>query len=49
MESLFGTLKSELVYHCVYHTRGEAKANLFFYIESFARLWRTYLLPLCSF
>ena len=35
MESFFGTLKSELVHHCVYHTRGEAKADVFFYIESF--------------
>jgi transposase InsO family protein len=24
-----------LVYHCVYHTRDEAKADVFFYIESF--------------
>ncbi len=35
MESFFGTLKSELVHHCVYHTRDEAKADVFFYIESF--------------
>ena len=35
MESLFGTLKSELVHHCVFHTRDEAKADVFFYIESF--------------
>ena len=35
MESFFGTLKSELVYHCVYHTRDEARADVFFYIESF--------------
>ena len=35
MESFFGTLKSELVYHRVYHTRDEAKADVFFYIESF--------------
>jgi len=34
-ESFFGTLKSEPVYHCVYHTRDEAKADVFFYIESF--------------
>jgi len=35
MESFFGTLKSELVHHCVYHTRNEAKADVFYYIESF--------------
>jgi putative transposase len=35
MESFFGTLKSELVYHCVYHTRNEAKTDVFRYIESF--------------
>jgi len=35
MESFFRTLKSELVHHCVYHTRDEAKADVFFYIESF--------------
>jgi transposase InsO family protein len=35
MESFFGTLKSELVHHRVYHTRDEARPDLFFYIESF--------------
>jgi putative transposase len=35
MESFIGTLKIEEVYHCVYHTRDEARANLFDYIESF--------------
>ena len=35
MESFFGTLKSELVHHCVYYTRNEAKADVFYYIESF--------------
>jgi putative transposase len=35
MESFFGTLKSELVHHYAYHTRDEAKADLFFYIEAF--------------
>jgi len=35
MESFFGTLKSELVYRCVYHTRAEGKTDVFFYIESF--------------
>jgi transposase InsO family protein len=35
MESFFGTLKSELVHHQVYHSRDEAKPDLFFYIEAF--------------
>ena len=35
MERFFGTLKSERVHHCVYHTRDEAKTDVFFYIESF--------------
>ena len=35
MESFFGTLKSEWVYHHLYHTRDEAKADVFYYIESF--------------
>jgi len=35
MESFFGTLKSELVHHRVYHTREEARPDLFFYIEAF--------------
>jgi putative transposase len=35
MESFFGTLKSELVHHRVYHTRDEARPDLFFYIEAF--------------
>jgi transposase InsO family protein len=35
MESFFGTLKSELVHHAVYHTRQEARTDLFFYIEAF--------------
>jgi len=35
MESFFGTLKSEWVYHCLYHTRDEARPDLFFYIEAF--------------
>ena len=35
MESFVGTLKSEWVYHHVYHTRDEAKADVFYYIESF--------------
>jgi putative transposase len=35
MESFFGTLKSELVHHRLYHTRDEARLDLFFYIEAF--------------
>ena len=35
MESFFGTLKSEWVHHHVYHTRDDARSDLFFYIESF--------------
>ena len=35
MESFVGTLKSEWVYHQVYHTRDEAKMDVFYYIESF--------------
>ena len=35
MESFFGTLKSEWVYHGVYRTRKQAKTGIFFYIESF--------------
>ena len=35
MESFIGTLKSELVHHRLYHTRDEARPDLFFYIEAF--------------
>jgi putative transposase len=35
MESFFGTLKSELVHHCAYATRIEARTDLFSYIETF--------------
>jgi putative transposase len=35
MESFFGTLKSERVHHLVYHTRDEARTDLFYYIEGF--------------
>ena len=35
MESFFGTLKSEWVYHRVYRTHYEARADLFYYIEAF--------------
>jgi putative transposase len=30
-----GTLKSEWVHHRLYHTRDEARPDLFFYIEAF--------------
>ena len=35
MESFFHTLKTELVMHCDYKTRGEARASLFDYMEVF--------------
>lgn len=35
MESFFATLKTELVYHCLYRTRDEARTSVFSYIESF--------------
>jgi len=35
MESFFGRLKSELVHHCIYRTRLEARASIFAYIEGF--------------
>jgi len=35
MESFIGTLKMELVYHDVYHTRDEAQTQIFEYIEAF--------------
>ena len=35
MESFIGTLKMELVYHEVYHTRDEAQTRVFEYIEAF--------------
>jgi transposase InsO family protein len=35
MESFFGTLKSEWVHHRAYHTRQEARADIFYYIEAF--------------
>jgi transposase InsO family protein len=34
-ESFFGTLKTECVYHEKYHTRKEARASIFDYIEPF--------------
>ena len=35
MESWFHTLKTELVHHTVYPTRGAAKRDLFAYIEGY--------------
>lgn len=35
MESFFGTLKQELVYHRRYRTRDEARSDIFFYLEAF--------------
>ena len=35
MESFFGTLKSELVHHCEYRTRNEARVSIFDYVETF--------------
>jgi len=35
MESFFGTLKSELIYLCVYRARNEARTSVFSYIEAF--------------
>ena len=35
MESFFGTLKTELVYHRKYETREEARSDIFDYIEVF--------------
>jgi len=34
-ESFFGTLKQELVYHCRFKTREDAKSAIFEYIEVF--------------
>ena len=35
VESFFGTLKMELIYHATYRTREEAMTDIFFYIEGF--------------
>lgn len=35
MESFFHTLKTELVMHCDYQTREQARASLFEYMEVF--------------
>jgi putative transposase len=51
MESFFGSLKTELVVHCEYRTRDEARASLFDYMEVFYNRQRRhsaigYLAPL---
>lgn len=40
MESFFGSLKQELVYHERFTTKAEARAKLFEYIEAFYNNWR---------
>lgn len=39
-ESFFGTLKQELVYHCRFKTREDAKSAIFEYIEVFYNRYR---------
>jgi transposase InsO family protein len=34
-ESFFSSLKNEIVHHCTYQTRDEARAEIFEYIELF--------------
>jgi transposase InsO family protein len=40
MESFFGTLKTELIHHCHYLTKTEAKTSIFEYIELFYNRFR---------
>jgi putative transposase len=40
MESFFGSLKTELVHHCHYLTKAEAKTSIFEYIELFYNRFR---------
>jgi transposase InsO family protein len=40
MESFIGSLKCELTHHCIYRSRGEARLDVFRYIESFYNLRR---------
>jgi transposase InsO family protein len=40
MESFFATLKKELTHHEDYHTRAEARASIFEYVETFYNLKR---------
>jgi transposase InsO family protein len=39
-ESFFGTLKTELVHHCHYQTKAQAKTDIFEYIEVFYNRFR---------
>ena len=43
MESFFHTLKTELVMHCDYKTRDDARVSLFDYIEVFYNRQRRHL------
>lgn len=40
MESFFGFLKTELVHHCQYQTKAEAKTDIFEYLEVFYNCFR---------
>lgn len=40
MESFFGSLKSEMVYHCHFRTHDEARREVFAYIEGFYNIRR---------
>ncbi len=40
VESFFGTLKTELVFHQHYATRAEARLDIFEYIEAFYNRFR---------
>jgi transposase InsO family protein len=40
MESFFGTLKRELIYHERFLTKADARAKIFEYIEAFYNTWR---------
>ena len=40
MESFFGTFKTELIFHCDYATRNEARLDIFEYIEVFYNRYR---------
>ena len=39
-ESFFHTLKTELIYHQIYHTRMQARSSLFEWIELFYNRFR---------
>jgi transposase InsO family protein len=40
MESFFGTMKTERVFHHHYVTRNQAQADIFYYIEVFYNRYR---------